>query len=456
MLGLCYLLPLTFGHPALGALTLEINTALKTATLIGDDEGLTGLSLPVHVGMVTWQLLEDLPTPIESHVRANGPTNTIPPGTNDSTNSIELWGQNGKRSICVSVSVATTDGSVGATLPIWVSGAASFLDYSQEPPDQQEWLKGLIGRSLPVTAGINFEPINIVGVTLPPSTPLIHLPLNGDTCDISGNRNHGTASVSLTYGPDIDGNAGGAAIFTGNEKIDFEKFNIDTSAYTVTGSFKTSAPETMAILNLGGEDGGTYAALHIAGQLHFIDRPSGSNEGGSDLISDSELSYADETWHHFAIRKVGTTNTLFVDGAEINTGTVDAGTFDGMTRFIIGQSAVTSTEARFVGSLDEIRLYDSALTDDQILDLSMETTEPALLSITAFSLSSSLGTFDLAFNSYADVTYVIETSPDGQTWTPLPGDPIAGTTATTSVSDRALPTPVPNSLFLRVRCAPLE
>lgn len=60
---------------------------------------------------------------------------------------------------------------------------------------------------------------------------------------------------------------------------------------------------------------------------------------------------------------------------------------------------------------------------------------------------------DLSFTSEFCVNYTIEASPNLQplSWTPLPGGPVIGSAGITTVTGLALPLPVTDKLFLRVR-----
>jgi hypothetical protein len=78
---------------------------------------------------------------------------------------------------------------------------------------------------------------------------------------------------------------------------------------------------------------------------------------------------------------------------------------------------------------------------------------PEAFRITAFSYNPTARTVDLTFLSGANVLYTIETSTtlQPQSWTSLPGGPVLGSATTTTVTGRALPLPVTDKLFLRVR-----
>ena len=76
----------------------------------------------------------------------------------------------------------------------------------------------------------------------------------------------------------------------------------------------------------------------------------------------------DNEWHHVAFTYDGTTIRLYVDGVEDATldAIIDTGV-DGETNVNIGSQLGGSL---FQGLIDDVRIYDSALTPEQIKFLS--------------------------------------------------------------------------------------
>ncbi|MGW6059678.1 exo-alpha-sialidase [Streptomyces sp. NPDC055189] len=79
-------------------------------------------------------------------------------------------------------------------------------------------------------------------------------------------------------------------------------------------------------------------------------------------------AYNDGQWHHIALRRGGGQLTLSVDGTRITTadvpGTVTRNSGYG---FHVGQRV--DSRAHFTGAIDEVRVYDRALSDAEITDL---------------------------------------------------------------------------------------
>jgi hypothetical protein len=79
----------------------------------------------------------------------------------------------------------------------------------------------------------------------------------------------------------------------------------------------------------------------------------------------SPLSYADGNWHHAVGVRTGTsTIVLYVDGAQVATGTATSHTMTTSQPTYIGTSA--GTDEFFNGIIDELAFYDTALTSTRI------------------------------------------------------------------------------------------
>jgi len=94
-------------------------------------------------------------------------------------------------------------------------------------------------------------------------------------------------------------------------------------------------------------------------------------------MASSDVTYTDTEWHHVAGVREGQLNMLYVDGvrqaADNTTGFVPSDLF-----FQIGrQYSNTTTQRLFKGKIDDVRLYNKALTDAQIADVMLGDTKVA-------------------------------------------------------------------------------
>lgn len=83
----------------------------------------------------------------------------------------------------------------------------------------------------------------------------------------------------------------------------------------------------------------------------------------------SPQAYNDGAWHHLALQRVGNQLTMYVDGASVATGPTPPGAPTngrefGLHGLYIGQRLDGAN--RWAGALDEFRLYDRALTTEEL------------------------------------------------------------------------------------------
>jgi hypothetical protein len=218
----------------------------------------------------------------------------------------------------------------------------------------------------------------------------------GGIHDQSGNNHHGTV-INSAYAEMVAGPSGnmngihldavntpdetdGSGINTGtmNNNADLNVFNgpytvmawcnlDDFGEHMVFGSPKPKAP------GAGSDD---------AGSLHLGFRGSAVYFGwwGASVNRDSQIAYAGQPgeWHHIAWRFTGAAGPgnqdIFEDGQLFNSHPTDS-YYGGIlaennnvpnapTNLLIGRTV--SNNGAFNGSLSDVRVYNTALTDDQI------------------------------------------------------------------------------------------
>ncbi len=90
--------------------------------------------------------------------------------------------------------------------------------------------------------------------------------------------------------------------------------------------------------------------------------------GGNNIQVGSSGAYTDGQWHHFALTRVGTTLTLYVDGAAAGTATyTPAIDLSGGNSNFIGARNINGTVNKFWnGSIDEVEVFSRGLTADEV------------------------------------------------------------------------------------------
>lgn len=79
-------------------------------------------------------------------------------------------------------------------------------------------------------------------------------------------------------------------------------------------------------------------------------------------------AYNDGRWHHLVLRRGGGHLTLFIDGTAIGTPDVP-GSVSRNSPFGVHIGQRMDSRAFFTGSIDEVRVYDRALSDDEVTSL---------------------------------------------------------------------------------------
>ena len=227
------------------------------------------------------------------------------------------------------------------------------------------------------------------------------------------------ANGTLEGGPSwtTAGRHGGALSFDGvDDRVtvaDRNAFDL-TTAGTLTAWVRPSATRSWDQVLLKERPGGLAYALYGSGVT--AGRPNGSlGIGGTDVYADAPAALPLNTWSHLAMTFDGTTMRLYVDGTQVATraqpGPVAAST--GALR--IGGNAVWGEW--FSGRLDEVRLYDRALTAAQVVsDSTTPTTVDSVPPTTpgnvraAGGVSSVSLTWDASTDNAATPTYEVHRS----------------------------------------------
>lgn len=212
-----------------------------------------------------------------------------------------------------------------------------------------------------------------------PESPDFWWKLDNNASDSAGGIN-GTALGNPTY---VAGNSGQAIDLDGDDCLDLgnpPSLDFSTGDWTISAWIKTTQSGTGdenkgSIYGKGGDqtDGIRYT-LGI-GEV---------TEGLITLTTDDNVTKAqatgstvvnDDLWHHVAGVRSGTQLLVYVDGAQDGTGTVPAGyDLSGTTQHNAYIGAIVDNRdgtifKYYVGSVDDVQIYDYALSDTDILSV---------------------------------------------------------------------------------------
>ncbi len=203
--------------------------------------------------------------------------------------------------------------------------------------------------------------------------------IGGSTVDATGNGHNGTLVSSPAW---VDGKYGAALLFDGaTNYVDTDNFADNLTEMTVTCWFNTSASISndaavlVSKISAGGTWGGTGWMLALLGPNQGAPGSlAGIVENGSNYyVPNSDASFADGMWHQAAMVVTGgNAVVLYIDGA-IPAGALyvngSIATYTNAGNVRIGYDYGGPNPDYFPGIIDEVRIYDRALTPGEIYEL---------------------------------------------------------------------------------------
>ena len=168
----------------------------------------------------------------------------------------------------------------------------------------------------------------------------------------------------------VSGYIGEGAIFNGSSsKIDTGDSIISTGAFSASFWTKldtlpsASSPAFVSNNSNTGNVGFEVGINYITDKVHFY-------FGAGSVIVNSNSALVANTWYHIACTYDGTNLKMYIDGnlqTQTSTGTLSAAT----NNLHIGKAAAF---ARYIdGKIDEVRIYDKALSSSEVTTLYTET-----------------------------------------------------------------------------------
>jgi sialidase-1 len=202
------------------------------------------------------------------------------------------------------------------------------------------------------------------------------------TADASGNGLTGY----LRGGPtSVAGRFGQALSLDGTDdyvQLPFaEKLAVSSGDFTWTGWFNYGAGTADQPLLWAYNQGDVYSQLWLraepaSGRLRAL-----AQSGETAVTIVTTKAYNDRAWHHFALLRQGSAFTIFIDGTAAASATGALGSVSPKRPFQIHLGQRLDANQHLRGSLDDIRLYDRALSPAEIIAIQSTntTTPPGLL-----------------------------------------------------------------------------
>ncbi len=204
--------------------------------------------------------------------------------------------------------------------------------------------------------------VNIPSCVPPPSGLVSWWAAEGNALDQIGGNN-GTLVGNTTYGP---GEVGQAFVFTGNNgdgvmlgnpaSLQLQNFTIESWIKRASASIVSQSAPNGEIFAYGLN--GYGFGIWSDGRLYI------TKIGVDSILISTGIS--DTNWHHVAVTKSGTTVVFYIDGMAYNVAPYTS-TFTFTTPVMIGTTTTgTSTQTSFLGSIDEISIYNRALASNEV------------------------------------------------------------------------------------------
>ncbi|MFZ4544511.1 MAG: LamG-like jellyroll fold domain-containing protein, partial [Saprospiraceae bacterium] len=204
-----------------------------------------------------------------------------------------------------------------------------------------------------------------------PSTLVAHYPFSGNANDAIGTKNGIVNGSALTS--DRFGNANNAYSFDGvDDHIDLGNINFATNDYSISYWVKLNSTSTTQTI-VSGSDPNVLTTTHILSEIdnghgRFLHRNPAGNTGGVDLSGVRTLPLSQ--WTYVTCVKQDTTLNYYVNGALDNTIT-NAGLTNINNAIYLELGRLRDGTNAFIrhlnGSLDEVKIYNTALTGAQVL-----------------------------------------------------------------------------------------
>ncbi|MDA9251156.1 cadherin domain-containing protein, partial [Flavobacteriaceae bacterium] len=235
---------------------------------------------------------------------------------------------------------------------------------------------------------------------------------SGNADDSSGNFYNGSLNGNPSLVTDRNGVSNSAYSFDGNDYISTSDSmaNQFSTLFTISAWIKSTNNATVDILGLGYQtcNGNAGPIIRLGANIQF-------NRCNSGFDTSNGNYYYDGVWHHYAFVFNGSQRKVYRDGNLINT--ISGSVFNITTYGLaIGRGQLNQSGNFFVGSMDDVNIWNVALTDSEInsvYNFSETTTSNPEISQTKIGLDNSTVSLifsDPIYGGSSNATVTLEVS----------------------------------------------
>ncbi|MBL7154322.1 MAG: LamG domain-containing protein, partial [Phycisphaerae bacterium] len=213
------------------------------------------------------------------------------------------------------------------------------------------------------------------GLLVTPTAPnlsglIVHYEFEGTANDSAG-INHGTETGFPTYGP---GKLGQAVVLDGVDDYIWVGGDFLLPEYSATLWFRadggTGERDIFSAYDSAGAHG-ILLELRSNGTLRYLHRFPFGTGGGADIYSPG--AYDDGAWYHAGIVKSAETMTLYVNGERVGSAAGAAQFDQALQNITMGVLKHDNLARYFTGPIDDVYLYDRALSQEEVASLAGRT-----------------------------------------------------------------------------------
>ena len=187
----------------------------------------------------------------------------------------------------------------------------------------------------------------------------------GNAKDSSGNNRNGTLQGGPLF---VAGKIGQAVKLDGTKDFVQIDSSFELPVYSIALWFRidggTGNRDLLSMYNSTGGHG-VILELTSANQLRYLHRFPFGTSGGNNIYSGT---YDVGGWRHVAIAKSAEAMTLYVDGLSVDT-LSDSTQFDQALTMVMGVLMHSNLTRFLPGAIDEVRIYDRALSPEEVAGL---------------------------------------------------------------------------------------